>query len=608
MTIEKAAKLPDTPRVRKVPVITGYNPTVVEYHEITEPSEYEAFKKETEEAIKKLKAFKVSKLKYSVTRAKKIKSPTNEDLEYFEKDVFPFEPILDYEKSKLGGQSIGDTYYEYKKNIEFYAGEIENTQRLMDDKKNIIPKKELQEVISESTKALKKVITLYNKFLTNHFDNIKEETLKLLEESISDENLQVLEPSAEEEEEEEEEEVEEVEEPTKVFQVLFPNESESFYSEFMEALKKLKNYGEYGNLLLMLNKTANLEVIRSKGSKSSPVEILRDYDSDETEVAILTDPKTRREVIEPILSSLDKLKQQVNDTYFAKKKRISDDPRMKPNTKEADSKLKEAKETHKKDSSNVIKLTSYFIDLRDEMDSTKAGKKKNSIRESTMKHHRDLLSRLDRYLQKMETNKPADIYKVLTAGNAKTKGDVLKIVSFLKIVKDNPYKIAEYDYSPKDGLTGFKSREKAKIQDDSIQRTYTKLFNNYDALINLGEQIQDILGTELEGWFYDEEKTAMYGKVTTEQMKQKKGKKLPEDYVSVYDSLKDNPVNEEKVKLLDIILRDVKVQGEVLLLGKEEAEQIRQSMLNIEEILQRQFEELEQDRAEKKRKKESEQE
>ncbi len=95
MTIEKAVKLPDTPRVRKVPVITGYNPTVVEYREITEPSEYEAFKKETEEAIKKLKAFKVSKLKYSVTRAKKIKTPTNEDLEYFEKDVFPFEPILD---------------------------------------------------------------------------------------------------------------------------------------------------------------------------------------------------------------------------------------------------------------------------------------------------------------------------------------------------------------------------------------------------------------------------------------------------------------------------------------------------------------------------------
>lgn len=588
MTIEKAAKLPDTPRVRKVPVITGYNPTVVEYREITEPSEYEAFKKETEEAIKKLKAFKVSKLKYSVTRAKKIKTPTNEDLEYFEKDVFPFEPILDYEKSKLGGQSIGDTYYEYKKNIEFYAGEIENAQRLMDDKKNTIPKKELQELISESTKALKKVIMLYNKFLTNHFDNIKEETLKLLEESISDENLEVLEPSTEEEIEEEKEQP-----PTKVFQVLFPNESESFYSEFMEALKKLKNYGEYGNLLLMLNKTANLEVIRSKGSKSSPVEILRDYDSDETEVAILTDPKTRREVIEPILSSLDKLKQQVNDTYFAKKERY----------KNNEAKLKEAEKTYDEDLNSVVRLSSYFKSLRDEMDNTKAGKKKNSIRESTMKHHRDLLSRLGRYLKKIETNKPADIYKVLTAGTAKNKGDVLKIVSFLRYISDNPYKIGAYDYSPKEGLTSFKPRTKAKIADDSEQKTYTPIFNNYDKLIDLGEDIQNILQTELEGWFYDEEKTIMYGKVITEQTGE-----ISEEIETAHDSLTDNPVNEEKVKLLDIILRDVKVQGEVILLGKEEAEQIRQSMLNIEEILQRQFEELEQDRAEKKRKKESEQE
>lgn len=578
MTIEKATKLPDTPRVSRVPTTVslgldddGEEKWAVEFREITEPSEYEAYKTETKEAIKKIKAFTVSKIKYQVTKDNKLKSPNGEDLEYFEKEVFPYEPILDYEKVKLGGQSIGDTYYEYKKDMEYYSGQIENTQAMIDDdEKTIVPEKELRALISENVKELKKVNALYNKFLKNHFNNIKEETIALLEESISDENLQILEQKPDKETEEVE-----LEPTTKVFEILFPNESESFYSEFMEALKKLKNYGEYGNLLLMLNKTASLEITRTS------------FD-DDAKPDILTDPKTRKRVIEPILSSLDKLKKQVNDTYFAKKKRFKNN---------AD-KLNQVEETYDEDFNSVVKLSSYFKSLRDEMDNTKSGKKKNSIRESTMKHHRDLLSRLGRYLKKVETNKPADIYKVLTAGNAKNKGDVLKIVSFLKYINDNPYKIGAYDYSPKDGLTDFQSRTKKKLLDDSEQKTYTSFFNNFDKLIDLGENIRDILKTELEGWFYDEKKTAMYGKITTEQMKQKKGKKLPEDYISVYDSLKDNPVNEEKVKLLDIILRDVKVQGEIILLGKKEAQKIRQSMLNIEEILQRQFRERNQKESE----------
>jgi len=571
MTIEKATKLPDTPRVRRVPTTVslgldddGEERWAVEFREITEPSEYEAYKTETEEAIKKIKAFTVSKIKYQVTKDNKLKSPNEEDLEYFEEEVFPYEPILDYEKSKLGGQSIGDTYYEYKKDIEYYSGQIEIVESA-DDKKTLTPKKELKALISENVKELKRVNALYNKFLKNHFDNIKKETIALLEESISDENLQVLEQKPDKETEEVE-----LEPTTKVFEILFPNESESFYSEFMEALKKLKNYGEYGNLLLMLNKTASLEITRTS------------FD-DDAKPDILTDPKTRKRVIEPILSSLDKLKKQVNDTYFDKKKRFKNN---------AD-KLNQVEETYDEDFNSVVKLSSYFKSLRDEMDNTKSGKKKNSIRESTMKHHRDLLSRLNRYLKKVETNKPADIYKVLTAGNAKTKGDVLKVVSFLKYIHDNPYKIGAYDYSPKDGLINFQSRTKKKLLDDSEQKTYTPLFNNYDKLIDLGEDIQNILQTELEGWFYDEEKTIMYGKVITEHTGE-----ISEEIETAHDSLTDNPVNEEKVKLLDIILRDVKVQGEIILLGKKEAQKIRQSMLNIEEILQRQFRERNQKESE----------
>jgi len=168
----------------------------------------------------------------------------------------------------------------------------------------------------------------------------------------------------------------------------------------------------------------------------------------------------------------------------------------------------------------------------------------------------------------------------------------------LKKLNENGYKITENAHQTKDGLTDFKTRTKKKLSDESEPKTYTNVLNNFYKLIDLGENIRDILKTELEGWFYDEKKTAMYGKITTEQMKQKKGKKLPEDYISVYDSLKDNPVNEEKVKLLDIILRDVKVQGEIILLGKKEAQKIRQSMLNIEEILQRQFRERNQKESE----------
>ena len=387
--------------------------------------------------------------------------------------------------------------------------------------------------------------------------------------------MQILEQKPDKETEEVE-----LEPTTKVFEILFPNKSESFYSEFMEALKKLKNYGEYGNLLLMLNKTASLEIT------------ITSFD-DDAKPDISIDPKTRKRVIEPILSSLDKLKKQVNDTYFAKKKRIRNDLRISPNTKEASDKLNQVEETYDEDFNSVVKLSSYFKSLRDEMDNTKSGKKKNSIRESTMKHHRDLLSRLGRYLKKVETNKPADIYKVLTAGNAKTKGDVLKVVSFLKYIHDNPYKIGAYDYSPKDGLINFQSRTKKKLLDDSEQKTYTPLFNNYDKLIDLGEDIQNILQTELEGWFYDEEKTIMYGKVITEHTGE-----ISEEIETAHDSLTDNPVNEEKVKLLDIILRDVKVQGEIILLGKKEAQKIRQSMLNIEEILQRQFRERNQKESE----------